>query len=290
MVRRLIALRRAAPAVLLAAMLVAACGGSKQVVVQTVYVTASPTPTPTPSPTPQASPANVITNAVTARDAQGDNFDPVGITDTFAANQSIFHAVVTITDAPKNTSVKVVWLTSDGTRMGAYTLTSEGSRNLDFTFKPDAGHLPAGQYRAQVYVDDALNRTLTFSVGGGQPTTGGSGIITKVTMAQGVQGAAKDPANPTTRFQPDSVFHAVTAIKDAPANTVLKAAWYVVDVGSASAPNTLIDSTQVTTDGSRNIDFTLAPKTTWPPGTYRVDISVNGAIDQSVQFTVVGSN
>ena len=271
-----------------------------------------PTPTPVPPPTPQPTtppqPVNIVTNAVMAKDVSGDNYDPVGITDSFPANQSVFHAVVTISGAPNNTKFKVVWLTSDSQQMGDFTITSGGSRNLDFTFKPNAGKLPAGNYKVEVYVNEALNRTLTFSVGGSaqpqptaaqaQPTaaqaspecnpvgTKSSGFISQVVIAQNTQGATKDPVNPTTVFKSSDTFHAVVQTKSAPANTNFKATWCVTDVGSAAAPNSLIDQTDLSTDGSRNIDFTLGPSTTWPIGTYRVLISVNGVVDTIKNFSV----
>jgi hypothetical protein len=121
--------------------------------------------------------------------------------------------------------------------------------------------------------------------GGSQPVS--SGFITDVVMAKNTQGAAKDPVDPTTVFTPTSVIHAVVQTKDAPANTKFTAEFYVVDVGTAASPNTLITSTDLTVDGTHNIDFTLTPTTSnWPAGSYRVDISVNGTLDTSVTYTV----
>jgi outer membrane usher protein FimD/PapC len=263
--------------------------------------TPTPAPTATPPPTSPPQPVNIVTNAVTAKDVSGDNFDPVGITDSFPADQSIFHAVVTISAAPANTQFKVVWLTASNSQMGDFTLTSGGSRNLDFTFKPNAGKLPAGNYKVELYVNGTLNRTLTFSVSGSAPpqptspqtqatcpsvTPKSSGYISDVVIAENTQGADKQPVNPTTTFKPSAIFHAVVRTQNAPANTNFKAMWCVTDVGSASPPNTLIDQTDLSTDGSRNIDFTLSPATTWPAGTYRVLISVNGVVDTVKNFSV----
>ncbi len=250
-----------------------------------------PTATPMASPTPPP-PQNIITNGVTAQDVKGDNFDPVGITDAFPADQKIFHAVVTISNAPANTAVKVVWLTAANAKMGEYEIKSDGSRNLDFTFKPSAGQLAAGNYKVEIYLNDKLDRTLVFAVSqaaSAQPTTGGprpSGYISAVTMAEDVKGEDKAPVNPTIVFKPTAAFHAVVATQNAPANTTFKASWYVTDVGSAAAPNTLIDATELTTDGSRNIDFSLKPKTQWPAGTYRVEVFVNGVLDTVKSFSV----
>ena len=102
-------------------------------------------------------------------------------------------------------------------------------------------------------------------------------MVKSVTLAKGVQGDQNEPVDPTRVFAPqDKTIHAVVAIQDAPADTKFSAAWYAVDVGQAAAPNTLIDKTDITTDGSRNIDFTLTSQNVWPAGTYRVEISVNG--------------
>ncbi len=260
--------------------------------------TAAPLPTQVPIatlaplPTNAPQPANVVTNAVMAQDASANTFDPIGITNSFPANQSIFHAVVTIANAPDNTSFKVVWRDSANNQMASYQLSSSGSRNLDFTFKPNAGTLPAGNYQVELYVNGALNQTLKFSVASAaqaQPTTRSpqpSGVIASVTMAEDAKADTKEPINPTVVFKPSSTFHAIVAIQNAPANTKFGATWYTVDVGSAAPPNNKIDSTELTTDGSRNIDFTLQPNTTWPVGTYRVEITVNGVLDTVKTFSV----
>ncbi|MCL4393789.1 MAG: hypothetical protein M1482_03090 [Chloroflexi bacterium] len=258
--------------------------------------TATPTPHPTSTPASTSTPSldAVITNAVMAKDAQGDQYDPVGITDTFPGNQSTFHAVVSITNAPDNTSFKVIWLTSSNTEMGNYNLQSGGTRNLDFTFEPDAGTLPAGDYHVEVYVNGDLNRTLKFSVSSStseQPTPEAtqkqsSGFISDVVMAKGTEGSDKHPVDETNTFGTTDIFHAVVAIQDAPANTDFKATWYIVDAGSAAAPNSSIGVTELKTDGTRNVDFSLRPPSEWPVGSYRVDISVNGTVDTSRDFDV----
>lgn len=118
------------------------------------------------------------------------------------------------------------------------------------------------------------------------PDVQSSGIITEVVMARDTEGIELDPVDPTTVFSPDSIIHAVVKIEDAPINTEFTAAFYVDDVGDAAEPNTLIGSNTLMGDGTRNVDFTLTPTTSWPAGTYRVEISINGTLDQVVQYTV----
>jgi hypothetical protein len=113
-----------------------------------------------------------------------------------------------------------------------------------------------------------------------------SPYVKDVIMALGVQGDYLDPVNPTQVFNKDAIIHAVVQLQNAPANTQVAAAWFVVDVGGTASPNTKIDEKVFTTSGTRNIDFTMKPTTTWPTGSYRVDISINGILSNRVTFSV----
>lgn len=246
-----------------------------------------------------SSSGNVITNAVTAKDAQGDTFEPSGVTDSFPANQNIYHTIVTIKDAPKDTAVKVAWLRPDNSKMGEFELKSSGSRNLDFTFTPERGGLPPGDYQVEISLNGKVDRTLKFSVTGqAAQQSGGScppppsvqqtapGFPLKVTLAENTQGDAKDPVGSTSTFKSTSTFHAVVHIENAPATTKFGAAWFASDTGGIAACNSAIDATTFETGGTRNIDFTLAPTGKWAIGTYQVQIIVNGKVASVQNFSV----
>jgi hypothetical protein len=113
-----------------------------------------------------------------------------------------------------------------------------------------------------------------------------SGLISAVTMAEATSAEDRTPVNPTTVYGPTATFHAVVSLIEAPANTVLRAVWYAGDTANVAQCNTQIDSFELTTGGPRNIDFSLTPKETWPPGTYRVEIFTNNVLDQVVYFSV----
>jgi len=117
-------------------------------------------------------------------------------------------------------------------------------------------------------------------------TTSSSGFITKVTLAKDTKGVNKDPVNPSQVFTGDATVHAVVTIKNAPNNTVFKAVWYASDTNGAADCNTLIGQYEVPTNGSRNIDFDVVPKATWPAGTYRAEIYVNDTLDTVAIYTV----
>ncbi len=113
-----------------------------------------------------------------------------------------------------------------------------------------------------------------------------SGLILSVTMARGVTGDNKEPSDPTTAFAPADVVHAVVSVKDAPLGTRFTATWKVIDIGDPASCNSVLAQYDVETDGTRNIDFNLTPDSNLPAGSYKVEISVNGVLDQVVSFTV----
>ncbi|MBI3536144.1 MAG: hypothetical protein HY070_01060 [Chloroflexi bacterium] len=140
--------------------------------------------------------------------------------------------------------------------------------------------------RAWIAIAILLSLVLLIACGTAATPTGKTGAILKVVMAEGTQGDAAEPVNPTTVFTPTNIFHAVVTTNNAKPNTKFKAVWYAVDVGTVAPPNTLIDKAEIVTEGTRNIDFFLKPETKWPPGTFRVELFVNDALDQVVSFSV----
>lgn len=280
---------------------------------------AEPTPTPTEAPEPTASPlptidiwpqatataqataltkpSGLIKNVTMALDAKDDSKDPVNPTKVFSPT-AVFHAIVSHEDAPEGTLFKAVWYAvnvgaaaAPNTIINSFETEPDGSGNLDFTLSPKSAW-PAGTYRIDIAVNGTVEQSVEFSVAGSiaTPTVTvapkPSGLISKVTMARDTQGEDREPVNPTTVFQGKSVFHAVVATKNAPKNTRFGAVWYVVDVGNDGPANAKIDSSELTAEGTRNIDFTLTPTDTWPAGSYRVDLLVNGVLDRSVTFSV----
>lgn len=90
---------------------------------------------------------------------------------------------------------------------------------------------------------------------------------------------------PTTVFESASKIHLVVTVQNAPANTRVKAGWYAIDVGKAAPCNTFVDAAELTSlDGSFTVDFSLDP--TNPVGAYRVEVSVNGTLDQILAFNI----
>lgn len=251
-----------------------------------------------------------ITKVVTAKGVQGAAFEPIDITDNFAPTDPEFHAIVTVTNAPKGSVVKVVWTAVDvgsaappDTRLDETQVTVEGSRNLDFVLKRPGNQWSPGLYKVQTYWNGALDRTVNFIVVGTPARLGTavlsdcppattqphkpSGWIAQVIMAERV-GGNNEPINRTGEFLPVEPVHAIVAVKDAPPNTQFRAVFFAVDAGGSTMCNVKLGESEQTLSGSGNLAFTLAPPPAlWALGKYRVDIYVNGTLDHTANYVVV---
>jgi hypothetical protein len=88
----------------------------------------------------------------------------------------------------------------------------------------------------------------------------------------------------TLVFQQNEPFYCVVDLANAPDDTTLVASWYAVNAEGVES-NSLIDETEFA-HGSGEITFDLTNDSPWPIGTYKVDIYLNGELDQSLEFTV----
>ena len=121
---------------------------------------------------------------------------------------------------------------------------------------------------------------------GGDDAPADGSFIKSVTMTTEVKGDTFKPGEATTVFSPDDVIHAVVAIVKAPKDTVFQARWTVVAVGDAADPGQEIDVVDATAEGTRNINFDLKPTSKWPLGSYKVEISVDGEVKRTVEWSV----
>jgi len=115
-----------------------------------------------------------------------------------------------------------------------------------------------------------------------------SNLIAEMIMAEGA-GANGEPINRTGEFLGRETIHAIVGIKNAPANTRLRAIFYALDAGDATQCNVKLGETEQTASGTRYLDFALAPASgkPWLLGKYRVEIFVNGNLDHIANFVVV---
>lgn len=244
-------------------------------------------------PVENASP--VITDVVMSNSVNPDTYAPVGITNTFPATTEKFYAVVTTTDAPKGTIVKAEWIAVEigsaappNTIITEAELEIEGTVNIAFSLTPDAGRLPGGSYKVNVYVNNGLSGSIGFSVEGAGVQPSGS-VVSRIVPFHETQGT--DPVDNNGQFPTGTtklqlaVYHT-----NAPAGTTLGAEWIGADLGSAAPPNTSIAKSQQQVEGTDMVVFSLSSNSgALPDGKYKVNLSVNGQSDQSVELDVGGA-
>ncbi len=108
-----------------------------------------------------ASTAN-ISDAFMARDDQGADKT------TVFAQDNIFYCIVQLANAPDDTVVKVVWYavnaqdTEPNTLIDQTEITS-GDAVIPFSLTNN-GIWPLGTYKAEIYLNSTLDRTLNFEV------------------------------------------------------------------------------------------------------------------------------
>ncbi len=110
------------------------------------------------------------------------------------------------------------------------------------------------------------------------------GSFSTANIKSAVLSADSSGSPETTVFAQDDIFYCVVELANAPDSTTLKAIWYAVNV-EGTEPNLLIDQSELTL-GDGMATFNLANDQLWPTGTYKVELYLNGELDQSLEFQV----
>ena len=102
--------------------------------------------------------------------AKDDNGKPGESTTSFEPSDRVVHCVINLNKAKAGTSVRFVWIAQDVTGFSK----NDQIKSIDYTTQPDEnlvhGHLtlpkdwPKGDYRVDVYINGALDKTINYSV------------------------------------------------------------------------------------------------------------------------------
>lgn len=111
-----------------------------------------------------------------------------------------------------------------------------------------------------------------------------TGALSEVHMAR--DDGNGDPGEETSTFTPkDRTIHCVSRLKDAKSGTKMKFSWYAVD--AEGGENQKIRDIDYTTRTLENIVHGhLKAPSDWPVGKYKVEVYVNGNLEETVGFTV----
>jgi hypothetical protein len=111
------------------------------------------------------------------------------------------------------------------------------------------------------------------------------GSFSTASIDSAILSADEEGSQETTVFAPEDTFYCIVTLANAPDDTTVKAVWTAVDV-EGEEPDTLIDETETTSDGNDVLTFNLSLDSSWPTGTYKVDLYLNGTLDRTLEFEV----
>jgi hypothetical protein len=127
---------------------------------------------PLPRPGAQKIQVPYIKRATMSTGLKNETNAPVGERFVFAGSTSVFHSVLSLNNAPKNTNFRAEWYVVDvGTVAPPDTLIvknevmTDGTRFLAFTLTPNDGRFPPGVYRVEIFANNQPAVTMVFSVG-----------------------------------------------------------------------------------------------------------------------------
>lgn len=215
-----------------------------------------------------------IGEVVTAK-SLADDFQPVDPTASYQPADTIYLSVE-VSDLVVGTTVQVQYKL-DGELYEETTLTAdqEGSGYYGFSLQPsEFGHTP-GAYTAEVYLDNTLAKTVSFTVEGDA-----SSRIVNVVIAADL-GADSSPVGPTTTFGVMDVVSVSVEVANIKAGSEVK----VVFTYEGQAQEL---TTTATESGSGYFGFTFSPNESGhATGTYTVDAFLDGApYGQTLSFTI----
>ena len=249
--------------------------------------------------------------------ADGEPLNPM---DTIPAGAPSLHCSVQVQNAPQGTVVRVIFVSIDAIDTPDYIIddikvVTSGTRWVDFCLDRDERLWPSGRYRAEIYLDGQLARTVAFRIAGSgstptprptstqtlaptptctptatrRPTTTLALFIVEAVTARGIDDHF-EAVDPTTTFAPDDdAFYYVVRVAGVPEGTTLQVVWIAVDIGGV--PNWAIKRTEYEVTGDHTAAFTLARGTEpWPGGRYRAELYIDGQLARVSEFVVISDD
>lgn len=113
-----------------------------------------------------------LTSIELCTNVQDGGFTAVNVVETFGADAAVLHGVVHVEEAQANSVLKGVWVSIDAISVANYeidsaeqTLGKSGAAASHFALSRPTNGWPVGRYRLDVYLDNQLLGSKTFSVG-----------------------------------------------------------------------------------------------------------------------------
>ncbi|MCC6958123.1 MAG: hypothetical protein IT316_15080 [Anaerolineales bacterium] len=204
--------------------------------------------------------------------------------------QDKFYLVADIANAPAaGVPVKVVWTAVDvegdtpsNSEIDTYE-NSVGNGSFWCSLTSNTGEWPLGTYRVDLYLDEALVKTIDFQVGtqGGAAPPAGVTAVTDVYMARDAEGEQD-----TNVFAPSEAVVLVGTLVNAPQGAQVEAIWKADNVAGRQ-PDEEISIPKSFTFNEGLFSISLTSDTgSLVKGEYKVDLQLNGETVETRYFLV----
>jgi serine protease Do len=115
---------------------------------------------------------------------------------------------------------------------------------------------------------------------------GGKEVSFSTANIQNARLAKSETGSATTNFGQEDTIYVLADLANAPDETTVKAVFTAVNADGES-PNTKIEEAELST-GSGTVTFHLSPAGLWPNGDYKVELFLNGELNQTLTYLVEG--
>ncbi|HOJ05495.1 MAG TPA: hypothetical protein PK916_15965 [Bacteroidota bacterium] len=219
-----------------------------------------------------------IKKAVMAREINEDKSPAMEVT-SFHGYESMLHCCVEMANVPSGTKVKAIWRSNEGAVVIDSTeIELESDSWIDFSLTLSEQALPYGAYTVDLFINGKKDRSVPFTV----VPKFEEGIIKEAVTSKAIS-ESYFPQQPTAVFPTNTaVVYAPIYVQDAPQGSKFSAYWYQHDTSGGRAP---ITSADIEFADSGWIGFSMTLNNGLPAGKYSVDILLNGAVEQTLEFS-----
>ncbi len=222
-----------------------------------------------------------VEKAVLSRAIDAESKEPLSETHSFHGSDAVMHCAVLMANTPSGTVVKARWYAVvDGAQQVLDTtdITLDNSGWIDFNLTLSQNSLPYGDYAVDLFIDGKAAQTVPFKIEPEFP----DGVIKEAVVARELS-ESYFPVEATTTFPAGIAYvYAPIYVSGQPEGTVFGASWYQHTEGG---DRTLITSFEIDFDQEGWIGFSLNLPQGIPAGSYSVDLSVNGEIAHTLEFS-----
>lgn len=210
-----------------------------------------------------------VENARLASDEKGEK-----TATTFGQNDT-FYIVGDLKGAPQEIPVKAVWTAVQADSLEANTVVTETlgtmkSGPFNFSLYREEGYWPAGQFKADLYLNDQVAQSFGFQVERTIPTA-----FKDVRLARD-----EDGQQPATSYGQKDTFYLVGELVSAPDDTPAKAVWTAVDTGET------VHEDEAKLSSGKFYFSLFREQGYWPAGAYKADLYLNGELKETRPFQV----